>query len=71
MSYKQDEAFEVLAISQMVFIFNILEITIIGTPEIIIDRERDRVGNPLSVLRIIPTIVQDALVAGLKELAMQ
>ena len=71
MSYKQDEAFEVLAISQMVFIFNILEITIIEAPEIIIDRERDRVGNPLSVLRIIPTIVQDTLVARLKELAMQ
>ena len=71
MSYKQDEAFEVLAISQMVFIFNIVEKTIIEAPEIIIDRERDRIGNPLSVLRIIPTIVQDALVAGLKELAMQ
>lgn len=71
MSYKQDEAFEVPAISQMVFIFDILEKTIIGAPEIIIDRERDRVGNPLSVLRIIPTIVQGALVARMKELAMQ
>ena len=71
MSYKQDEAFEVLAISQMVFIFNIVEKTIIEAPEIIIDRERDRIGNPLSVLRIIPTIVQDTLVARLKELAMQ
>ena len=71
MSYKQDEAFEVLAISQMVFIFNIVEKTIIEAPEIIIDRERDRIGNPLSVLRIIPTIVQDALVARQKELAMQ
>ena len=71
MRYKQDEAFEVLAISQMVFIFNILEKTIIEAPEIIIDRERYRVGNPLSVLRIIPTIVQDSLVARLKELAMQ
>ncbi len=71
MSYKQDEAFEVPAISQMVCIFNILEKTIIGAPEIIIDRERYRVGNPLPVLRIIPTIVQDSLVARLKELAMQ
>lgn len=68
---RQEEtgACEVPAISQMVFIFDILEKTVIGAPEIIIDRERDQVGNPLSVLRIIPTIVQDALVARLKEMA--